>query len=96
MVNLTNQIVVNGNGDVSWYHNSYIKFHDKKLRFKQMRIYTIEQVMEITTLRKTSIYSEIKAGRFPRPKKLTDRRVGWWHDDIETWMKKRESSDLKV
>lgn len=47
----------------------------------------IEEVMEVTTLAKSTIYSWVKSGKFPPQKKIGGTSV-WLKSDIQDWMNK--------
>jgi prophage regulatory protein len=48
-----------------------------------------------TGLSRSTIYSRITEGSFPRPISLGARAVGWLESDIESWLSSRvESSRL--
>lgn len=46
-----------------------------------------------TTLSESAIDEEIKHGRFPRPRQLAGRRVGWLVEDIVEWARTRPVSE---
>jgi prophage regulatory protein len=48
-----------------------------------------KSVLELTGLSKTTMYSEIEAGNFPKPVQLTARSVGWKESDIDEWVRSR-------
>ena len=58
-----------------------------------MRIYRIKEVCEITGLRPSSIYKQIRLNLFPPGVKLTARSTGWSSDAIDTWLKSRIAGD---
>ena len=56
-----------------------------KLETKLLRL---PQVMEITSLSKSSIYRYEKAGNFPKRLSLGSNRVVWKSNDINKWISK--------
>jgi len=50
------------------------------------RILRIRQVLEVTGLRRTSLYKKLNANEFPKPVKLGVRAVGWREADVHAWM----------
>ncbi|HCI2701874.1 AlpA family transcriptional regulator [Pseudomonas aeruginosa] len=44
------------------------------------------QVLEFTTLSHATLWREVKAGRFPKPIRLSPGRVGWKASEIARWM----------
>lgn len=51
------------------------------------------EVAELTTLSERTIEEEIRQGRFPQPRQLAGRRVGWLVDDVLEWARTRPVSD---
>ena len=54
-----------------------------------IRIYRIKEVCEITGLRPSSIYKQIRLKLFPAGIKLTARSTGWPSDLIDDWLATR-------
>ena len=52
-------------------------------------ILRLPQVIAMVGLRKTAIYSRMKAGAFPQPVDLGGRAVGWRLADVNAWMGER-------
>ena len=53
----------------------------------------LQRVEEKTGLSKSSIYSQMAAGLFPRPIRLGDRAVGWIEEEISAWVVERQERD---
>jgi len=53
------------------------------------RIMRLPEVKTMTGLSRSTIYSHIGAGIFPRPVNLGVRSVGWLESDIESWLEDR-------
>jgi len=51
----------------------------------QGRSLRIDDVIATTGLSRATIYREIKAGQFPRQKKLARRAVGWDEVAVAAW-----------
>lgn len=51
------------------------------------RIVRLPEVISQTGKCRSGIYAEIKAGRFPRQKKISKRAVGWSQRDIQTYIR---------
>lgn len=49
----------------------------------------LPDVIQLVGLSRSSIYSLIKQGRFPKQVLLSLRAVGWRHADIEAWLESR-------
>jgi prophage regulatory protein len=54
------------------------------------RILRRPEVELITGLSRSTIYSWVSAGRFPKPVALGARLVGWRETDIQAWLQARE------
>lgn len=54
-----------------------------------IKIYRIKEVCEITGLRPSSIYKQIRLNLFPPGIKLTSRSTGWPSDAIDAWVTSR-------
>ena len=60
------------------------------------RILSLTAVREATSLGRTSIYSGVSAGTFPKPVKLTARRVGWLQSSVRDWIAARATNARAV
>ena len=54
------------------------------------KVLSISAVRAATSLGRTSIYDGVAAGTFPKPIKLTARRVGWRESSVDAWIAARE------
>tara|TARA_B100000700_G_scaffold315611_1_gene403964 strand:- start:3015 stop:3212 length:198 start_codon:yes stop_codon:yes gene_type:complete len=52
-----------------------------------IKLLKIKQVIELTTLPKSTIYQRMKEGRFPRPLNLGGRDRAWLPEDLLEWRK---------
>lgn len=50
------------------------------------RILRLPQVQKLVGLSRSSVYSRIQAGSFPRPVSLGGRAVGWLEHEIDQWL----------
>jgi prophage regulatory protein len=48
----------------------------------------------VPVLSRSTIEEERRQGRFPAPRKLSGKRVGWLVSEIEEWLASRPVSDL--
>lgn len=55
------------------------------------KILKLPEVMAITGLSRSSLYSYIKTSDFPRQVSLGKRSVGWLAEEIEAWISQRAS-----
>ena len=49
----------------------------------------IDDVMERTTLSRSTIYAMMKAGAFPKQIHLSERKSRWTNDDINAWIQSK-------
>lgn len=63
-----------------------------KPRISGERFLSLKDVEATTSLKKSTIYTLIRDGRFPRPTRLTVRRSGWLASDIEGWITSRSAT----
>ena len=61
-------------------------YKEKEQQSTEDRVYTFQQVMNLTGLSRASIYLAMKNSTFPQSFKLGKRKVAWKHKDIEEWM----------
>jgi len=55
------------------------------------RLIKLPEVMRLTSLGKTQIYSEMNGGRFPMKVTLGPKCVAWDEGEIADWIEKRKS-----
>jgi prophage regulatory protein len=51
-----------------------------------MRIMRLKEVIEKTGLAKTTVYSLISQGKFPKQIELGVRSVGWVDTEVDEWL----------
>jgi prophage regulatory protein len=54
-----------------------------------VKIYRINEVCEITGLKPSSVYKQIRLNLFPSGVKLTSRSTGWSSEAIDAWIASR-------
>lgn len=60
----------------------------------QPLVVDLAQLLELVpVLSKSTIEEERRQGRFPQPRQLSGRRVGWLVSEIEEWLASRPVSD---
>lgn len=52
-------------------------------------ILRLPEVMKATGLSRSSVYAYIKENKFPSPRKLSERSVGWLLSDVNAWIESR-------
>jgi prophage regulatory protein len=55
----------------------------------QRRVLRLPGVEAKSGLRRDSIYRLGKAGKFPKPVKLSEKASGWFEDEIDAWLAER-------
>ena len=55
-----------------------------------IRFLSFKEVEELTGMSRSTIYRQVKRGDFPRPRMITDRKVGFLEPELELWMQGRE------
>jgi prophage regulatory protein len=53
------------------------------------RLLRLRKVIELTGLGRDSIYRFGREGRFPKPRKLTERSSAWREDEVLAWIESR-------
>ena len=56
--------------------------------------YDLAELPMVIKLAKSTIQRLVRENKFPRPRELSGRRVGWYVKDIETWAESRPDSNL--
>jgi len=56
------------------------------------RMLRFREVRAITGLGRDTIYRLAREGRFPRPRKLSERASAWRSDEIDAWIRSRPVS----
>ena len=54
-----------------------------------MAMLSKKQVVERTGLSATTIWRQVRAGKFPSPRQLTPNRIGWPEDEVQNWEESR-------
>ena len=52
-------------------------------------ILSIAEVCRFTGLNRTTVWRKTRAGAFPLPIELTDRKIGWPESEIKAWRENR-------
>lgn len=51
-------------------------------------------VCSFVSLRESTLQKLVREGKFPKPRVLSDKRVGWLVRELEDWAESRPVSDL--
>jgi len=67
---------------------------DKLFNIKELILYTptIQKVIELTTLSRSTIYRLVESGKFPKPVKLTTRTIGWVEEEVRKFLQEKIDS----
>jgi prophage regulatory protein len=60
-----------------------------------LKFHRIGEVCQMTGLRPSSIYKQIRLGLFPSGIKLTNRSTGWSSEQLEVWLQSKVSGGKK-
>ena len=52
-------------------------------------IWRLPKVLATIGMKRSWLYSEVAATRFPAPVKIGQRAIGWKRSDVEAWMQSR-------
>ena len=53
------------------------------------RLLRIREVIAATGLRRSTLYSLIGEGRFPRPVRISERTTAWLESEVNDWVTER-------
>ena len=62
---------------------------------ERTRIYRRKQLEHHLGLSRSTIYSMMKQGRFPRPIRLSPGAVGWTSESIDQWLQDRKNGNFR-
>jgi prophage regulatory protein len=49
------------------------------------KMLSLKQVLALVPFSRTTLYTEVKEGRFPKPRDIAPRRIAWYEDDVKAW-----------
>lgn len=52
---------------------------------------SFKEVQQLTGLSRSTIYRQMKSGRFPKPRVIASRKVGFLQIELEDWIQERET-----
>lgn len=56
------------------------------------KLYNIIDVCEVTTLGKSTLLKLVYENKFPKPFKISGRRMAWYQKDVNEWIKNKKVS----
>jgi len=60
-----------------------------------LHLLNIKHVVERVSICKTTIYALIKEDKFPRPVRISQRRVGWLASDVDDFLASLKTTGTK-
>ena len=60
--------------------------------YEPHRFLSFKQVQGLTGMSRSTIYRQIKEGRFPKARAISTRKVGFLMADLEHWFKERAAN----
>jgi len=60
-----------------------------------LKFHRIGEVCQMTGLRPSSVYKQIRMGLFPVGIKLTKRSTGWSSEELEAWLRSKINGGKK-
>lgn len=61
----------------------------------KINVLRLPEVIKKTGRSRSSIYADVKLGKFPKPISLGERAIGWIESEIEEWLHKRTAESRK-
>lgn len=49
----------------------------------------LDDVLTLTSMRKSTLYAQMREGTFPKPIAVSARKVAWRHEDVQGWLESR-------
>lgn len=62
---------------------------------KDIRVIPLPEVIEITTISRSTLFRMVEKGSFPAPRQIGERRVGWLSDEVQAWLLDRPVATVK-
>lgn len=62
----------------------------------QDRFLPPKKVAELTSFHRTTLYRKAKAGTFPSPVKIGERRIAYREREVLAWMEAREALEVSA
>ncbi len=62
---------------------------------KDIRVIPLPEVVEITTISRSTLFRMVEKGSFPAPRQIGERRVGWLSDEVQAWLLDRPVAMVK-
>ncbi len=60
---------------------------------ESFRLLSFKDVIHMTGLSRSTIYRQIKRGDFPRPRNISERKIGFLEKELEHWFEARDFAE---
>jgi prophage regulatory protein len=60
-----------------------------------IRLIALPEVMQMTGLRRTSVYELVKTGGLPAPRKVSERSIRWVESEVAEWCASRPAITVR-
>lgn len=61
-----------------------------------MKLLTNKQVAEMTSLNRVTVWRMARAGKFPSPVRISQKRIGWREEDVIEYIKSLKPEPVAV
>lgn len=62
---------------------------------EDIRVMPLSEVIETTTISRSTLFRMVEEGSFPAPRQIGKRRVGWLSDEVQAWLLDRPVAMVK-
>ncbi len=62
---------------------------------EDIRVMPLLEVIETTTISRSTLFRMVEKGSFPAPRQIGERRVGWLSDEVQAWLLDRPVAMVK-
>ena len=62
---------------------------------KVIRVMPLSEVIETTTISRSTLFRMVEEGSFPAPRQIGKRRVGWLSGEVQAWLLDRPAAMVK-
>lgn len=60
-----------------------------------IRVMPLPEVIETTTISRSTLFRMVEKGTFPAPRQIGKRRVGWLSNEVQAWLSNRPPAMVK-
>lgn len=62
----------------------------KDVLLKEANFISFKEIQQITGMSRSTIYRQVKRGNFPKPRAISERKVGFLQVEFESWVEDRK------